>query len=139
VQAKIDKCLERTAKEQPFKQMSECIGLIADPCGDADQASTASIVACQERETRIWDAHLNGWFQDARAHLDSQAGPALQAAQRAWVTFRDAKCAMSEKIYEGGSIAAVMVGDCKLVETGRRALEMSAIDIEANDTLFAPR
>jgi uncharacterized protein YecT (DUF1311 family) len=134
--ATIDNCLKRTEDEAVLKQASECIGLIADPCADKD---TATAVACQERETRIWDDLLNKAFQDARAHLDSATGGALKDAQRAWIAFRDAKCAVSEKEYERGTMATVMVADCKLTETGRRAIEMQAIATEAEATIFAPR
>ena len=95
-------------------------------------------VACQERETRIWDER-NASLKDARAHVDAATGEALKAAQRAWIAFRDAKCAVSEKAYEGGTMATIMVADCKRTETGRRALEMQAIAVEADATIFAPR
>jgi uncharacterized protein YecT (DUF1311 family) len=134
--ATIDNCLKRTEDEAVLKQASECIGLIADPCADKD---TATAVACQERETRIWDDLLNKAFQDARAHLDSAAGGALKDAQRAWIAFRDAKCLVSEKEYGEGTMATVLVADCKLTETGRRAIEMQAIATEADATIFAPR
>ena len=132
----IDKCLKRTPDEDVLKTAAVCVGLISDPCIDKD---TATAVACQERETRIWDELLNKAFQDARAHLDSAAGGALKDAQRAWIAFRDAKCAVSEKEYEGGTMATIMVADCKRTETGRRAIEMQAIAAEANATIFAPR
>jgi uncharacterized protein YecT (DUF1311 family) len=132
----IDKCLKRTANEAVLKQASTCIGLISDPCIDKD---TATAVGCQERETRIWDDLLNKAFQDARAHLDSAAGGALKDAQHAWIAFRDAKCAVSEKEYEGGTMATIMVADCKRTETGRRAIEMQAIAADAEATIFAPR
>jgi uncharacterized protein YecT (DUF1311 family) len=134
--ATIDKCLKRVANEAVLKRAAECVGLVADPCSDSDNAT---LLACQERETRIWDEFLNSYFQDARAHLDSSAGGALKDAQRAWIAFRDAKCAVLEKEYEGGSIADTLVADCKLTETGRRAIEMQAIAIEAEETIFKPR
>lgn len=132
----IDKCLKRTAEEDVLKKAAACVGLISDPCIDKD---TATAVACQERETRIWDELLNKAFRDARAHLDSAVGGALKDAQRAWITFRGAKCAVSEKEYEGDTMATIMVADCKRTETGRRAIEMQAIAAEANATIFAPR
>ena len=134
--AEIDACLKRTADDEMFKQAAQCIGLVSDPCIDKD---TSTAVACQERETRIWDEKLNAAFKDARAHLDAATGEALKEAQRAWIAFRDAKCAVSEKEYDGGTMATIMVADCKRTETGRRALEMQAIAVEADATIFAPR
>jgi uncharacterized protein YecT (DUF1311 family) len=134
--ATIDKCLKRVADEPVLKRASECIGLIADPCADKDNATN---LACQERETRIWDDELNAAFQDARRHADSVTNDALKNAQRSWIAFRDAKCAVSEKMYEGSTMAALFASYCKLEETGRRAIEMQAIAVEATDVLFAPR
>jgi uncharacterized protein YecT (DUF1311 family) len=134
--ATIDNCLKRTEDEAVLKQASACIGLIADPCADK---GTATAVACQERETRIWDDLLNTAFQDARAHLDSAAGEALKDAQRAWIAFRDAKCRVSEKEFQGGTMSTIMVADCKRTETGRRAIEVEAIATEAEAAIFAPR
>lgn len=134
--ATIENCLKRTADDSVLKQASQCIGLISDPCIDKD---TATAVGCQERETRIWDERLNAAFKDARAHVDAATGEALKVAQRAWIQFRDAKCAVSEKEYEGGTMATIMVADCKRTEIGRRAIEMQAIAVEADATIFAPR
>ena len=36
-------------------------------------------------------------------------------------------------------MSTIMVADCKRTETGRRALEMLAIAVEADATIFAPR
>ena len=58
---------------------------------------------------------------------DIAAQAALKDAQRAWISFRDAKCGYWQKRYEGGTIASVVTGDCMRVETGRRALEMRVI------------
>ena len=127
--ATIAACLERTAGEPELKQMSDCIGLIADPCPDAPGANTFTIVACHTREQKIWDGYLNDWYGEAQSRLKDQPGAAaaLKEAQRTWIQFRDAKCDYWEKLYEGGTFASVAAGDCMRVETGRRALEMHAI------------
>jgi len=43
--AKISDCIKRAASETELKQMSACIGLIAEPCVEAPDANTASLVA----------------------------------------------------------------------------------------------
>ena len=50
------------------------------------------------------------------------AETALKDAQRALITFRDAKCGYWEKRYAGGTFASVITGDCKTRErrAGRR-------------------
>lgn len=127
--ATIAACIERSAGESELKQMSACIGLIADPCPEAPGANTFTIVACHMREQKIWDERLNDWYGAARDKLkdDPGAAAALKEAQRTWIQFRDAKCDYWEKRYEGGTFASVATGDCMRVETGRRALEMRGI------------
>lgn len=128
--ATIAACIERVAGVSELKQMAECIGAIADPCPNAPGANTFTIVACHMREQKIWDGYLDDWYGEAERRLkdDPAAAAALKAAQHAWIAFRDAKCAYWEKRYEGGTFASVATGDCMRVETGRRALEMRAID-----------
>jgi uncharacterized protein YecT (DUF1311 family) len=127
--ATIAACIERVAGVSELKQMAECIGA-ADPCPNAPGANTFTIVACHMREQKIWDGYLDDWYGEAERRLkdDPAAAAALKAAQHAWIAFRDAKCAYWEKRYEGGTFASVATGDCMRVETGRRALEMRAID-----------
>jgi uncharacterized protein YecT (DUF1311 family) len=125
----IDDCIDNAAGDSELKQMSQCIGLIADPCVDEPGANTFTIVACNMREQKIWDEKLNDWYGQARSHLKDNAGTAvaLKDAQRAWIEFRDTSCGYWEKRYEGGTFASVATGNCTRIETGRRALEMRAI------------
>jgi uncharacterized protein YecT (DUF1311 family) len=122
-------CLERVIGQPELKQMAECIGVVADPCPDAPGANTFTIVACHMREQKIWDGYLNQWYAEVEKRLadDEAAETALKDAERAWISFRDAKCGYWEKRYAGGTFASVITGDCMRVETGRRALEMRAI------------
>ena len=125
----IGDCIDKTAGDSELEQMSKCIGLIADPCVDAPDANTFTIVACNMREQTIWDDRLNDWYGQAQSQLKGDAGAAaaLKDAQRAWIQFRDAKCGYWEKRYEGGTFASVATGNCTRIETGRRALEMRSI------------
>jgi uncharacterized protein YecT (DUF1311 family) len=103
----IGDCIDKTAGDSELEQMSKCIGLVADPCPNAPNSNTFTIVAC------------------------NTAG-ALKDAQRAWIQFRDAKCGYWEKRYEGGTFASVAAGNCTRIETGRRTLEMRAIFDDLN-------
>jgi hypothetical protein len=51
----IDDCIDNAAGDSELKQMSQCIGLIADPCVDEPGANTFTIVACNMREQKIWE------------------------------------------------------------------------------------
>ena len=125
----IANCLDKSAGEDELKEMSACIGLIADPCPNAPDANTMTIVFCQTREQKIWDDYLNGWYGEALKKLtdDPDAAAALKGAQRGWIQFRDAKCDYWEKRYEGGTFASVAAGNCMRITTGQRAIEMRAI------------
>ncbi len=92
-------------------------------------ANTFTIVACHMREQKIWDGYLNQWYAGAEKRLadDAAAQTALKDAERAWISFRDAKCGYWGKRYEGGTFASVIAGDCMRDETARRALEMRAV------------
>ena len=81
-------CLDQNGADE-LKAMSACIGLIADPCPDAPGANTMTIVACQEREEKIWDGYLNDWYGEAVKRLkdNAHALAALKEAQRAWIRF----------------------------------------------------
>jgi uncharacterized protein YecT (DUF1311 family) len=122
-------CLDKNAGDDELKQMSACIGLVADPCPDAPGANTMTIVACQIREQKIWDDDLNDWYGEALKRLSAEpdAAAALKDAQRAWIAFRDSKCDYWEKRYEGGTFASVAAGNCMRATTGQRAIEMRAI------------
>ncbi len=98
-------CLERVAGQPELKQMAECIGIVADPCPEASGANTFTIVACHMREQKIWDGYLNEWYGEATKRLAGEpAAAALTDAQRAWMSFRDAKCGYWQKRYEGGHL-----------------------------------
>ena len=122
-------CLDKNAGDDELKQMSACIGLVADPCPNAPGANTMTIVACQIREQKIWDDDLNDWYGEALKRLadEANAAAALKDAQRAWIAFRDAKCDYWEKRYEGGTFASVAAGNCMRATTGQRAIEMRTI------------
>jgi hypothetical protein len=70
----IGDCIDKTAGDSELEQMSKCIGLIADPCVDAPNANTFTIVACNMREQTIWDDRLNDWYGQAQSQLKGDAG-----------------------------------------------------------------
>ena len=46
----IGDCIDKTAGDSELEQMSKCIGLVADPCPNAPNSNTFTIVACNMRE-----------------------------------------------------------------------------------------
>jgi uncharacterized protein YecT (DUF1311 family) len=61
------------------------------------------------------DADLNDVYGKLKAGYAEieQAKAALTAAQRAWVTFRDAECKQDEYAIEGGSAAQMVLFECR--------------------------
>ena len=89
-------CLELVIGQPELKQMAECIGIVADPCPNAPGANTFTIVVCHMREQKIWDGYLNEWYGEAEKRLADEpaALTALKDAERVWIAFREAKCAI---------------------------------------------
>src|SRR5262249_42123940 len=63
----IGDCIDKTAGDSELEQMSKCIGLVADPCPNAPNSNTFTIVAYNMREQKIWDERLNDWYGQAQA------------------------------------------------------------------------
>ena len=124
-------CLEGAA---PYDAAPACIGAAADACqAGPDGASTMGIVACLSSEADAWDAHLNDEYGRLRERLRGAdaAGPgaisrgdALRDAQRAWIAFRDADCALAHAIWQDGTIRGPVAASCRLEHTARRALAL---------------
>jgi uncharacterized protein YecT (DUF1311 family) len=103
-----------------------CVGqysqiCMAQPGGD----TTLGMVECSADEYRAWDAVLNAQYGEFRSSLDEGPATALQVAQRAWIELRDADCAFSASLYEGGTLAQVVHSGCLMQETAERALDIA--------------
>ena len=117
--AAIQDCIKSAAEP---RQMERCIGIVADPCADRDDAkSTADQVACGAREHAVWDDILNETFRRLRDKLDAKQKIKLRDMQRAWVDSRDRTCAFYWDYFQG-TIASPMSAFCNNRETAGRAL-----------------
>lgn len=116
-----------------------CIGTGASACFDAaeDGETTIGMMACLMAEADLWDGLLNVEYAAARTRAEVaddedrpyQEGYAVRAqqvrdAQRAWITFRDANCAMEYGAYGGGSLRMIAGADCRLRMTAARTLDL---------------
>ena len=91
--------------------------------------STPAREACAAGETRRWDERLNTAYRRvmASANWTAATKALLRDAQRAWVPYRNAKCAaQSELDYEGGTMSRIDYADCVMNETALRAVELEA-------------
>ena len=104
---------------------------------DCDNAMTqADMNRCAGLEYREADAALNAQWEETAAEMklrddseyasDGRLGyfPALLAAQRAWLAYRDAHCISYGYFARGGSMEPMLVAACKTDATRERTQEL---------------
>ena len=106
-----------------------CIGSVSSPCMEEPGGDTTiGMIACTSRELRLWDDKLNLHYGDLRAVLRlkdaTNRREALLTAQRAWIAYRDAECAQSSLLFEGGTLARVVHVGCVNQMTAERAIQL---------------
>ncbi|MCS2610576.1 lysozyme inhibitor LprI family protein [Halomonas dongshanensis] len=96
---------------------------IASDDGSCSNANTqAQMNTCAAEEYQRADGALNSAYREVMARLTDNA-PArakLRAAQRAWISFRDAECAYVSSATEGGSVQAMVRNQCLTHMTSER-------------------
>jgi uncharacterized protein YecT (DUF1311 family) len=119
---------------------TDCVGQSADICmSSALGSTTAGMNLCLEAEWQWWDARLNRTYralmEEHRKTDVEMAGTgatvpsmaqALQAMQRAWIPFRDARCDYQMAQWGGGTGGGPALVGCLMAETGRQALYLEA-------------
>jgi len=111
----------------PGEVAPRCLGAAANACQAAGHETTLGISACIQAETAAWDAHLNDQYRALRAELAAQEPDlttALRDAQRAWIAFRDAQCALDYARWQGGSIRTIVAANCMMTMTAQRTIEL---------------
>jgi len=106
-------------------------GFLQEPnCGDPQ--TQAEMNECAARDAKEADAELNFIYPKVLAHyqqMDRESGSTegakrLRAAQRAWIAFRDAECAVAGYEALGGSMESLLVSGCIAQMTQKRAAEL---------------
>ena len=134
--APMETCLGLT---EDYRNKAMCIGQAAQACIEATPGgySTAGMVGCFDAELQWWDARLNATYREVmatakamdrdKADYAPSRVEALKAMQRAWIAFRDGKCAFARSEWGGGTGAGPAGVDCLLRETATQTLylEMS--------------
>ncbi len=99
-----------------------CIGRFSAAClAHAENQTTVGMERCYLDEYRAWDVLLNRHYRDRPR---GQGADAMQQVQRAWITYRDRKCAYFQIHYSGGSMARWLGAQCMMDTTARRAIEL---------------
>ena len=116
-----------------------CIGAGSENCMQREEAgmSTHGMVQCMGAERDAWDRLLNAEYRRARdlaAGLDARdkewapdyavRAEQLRDAQRAWIPFRDANCAMEAGAWGEGTFAQVLMAECHMRMTAERAIDL---------------
>ena len=117
----IESCIQsKIAAEQDAKR---CIGAVAQPClDDPKSQSTASMVACLDREARAWDRLLNDTYERLSALLDGAQREALRDVQRSWIAYRDKACDRRETTREDAA-GAILYAAEKATELALDAIQ----------------
>lgn len=117
-----------------------CIGTGARDCMQTapDGGTTAGMMFCLLAERDVWDRLLNQEYaaagQRAQGADDAerpyhpefaQRVTQLRDAQRAWIAFRDAECAMEYGAWGAGSMRQIAGADCQLRLTAERTLDLA--------------
>ena len=90
------------------------------PC--SDQVSTVDIVACVDKDTRLWDKRLNAAYKALGSFVDPAQREPLKLAQRSWVQYRDANAAFYAA--HEGTIGRILAAQCLWTMTRDRTLEL---------------
>ncbi|WP_299350040.1 lysozyme inhibitor LprI family protein [uncultured Shimia sp.] len=118
----------------------KCVGIAADACMEQPGGySTVGKSTCFDHERRFWDDRLNAAYKQVRAEakaMDAEMAEigssaprqaeALRDMQRAWITFRDAKCNYERSLWGGGTGGGPATLACLVYETAQQALFLEA-------------
>jgi|GEM_PF-437287 len=100
----------------------------AQPSACIDKARTQlDMNMCAADEYAVADSVLNAVYRQVVAELDSAHLAFLREAQRAWIPFRDADCALEGAEFAGGSIRPMIEMMCLTRETRRRTGQLRTL------------
>ena len=101
--------------------------MAAASCGD--QMTQTAMNQCADAQYRSADRTLNTTYGKLLAKLSPAGRSALQAAQRAWLAYRDAECAFETAGTAGGSIHPFVLSQCL---EGLTAAQTALLAAQAN-------
>ena len=120
----------------------ECVGEGGRACIEANGGdySNSSVGFCMNEELLWWDARLNDLYPLVRQQsedMDKENGDVplsqaetLLAMQRAWIAFRDSKCAFEEAQWGGGTGAGPAWTICMLHATAEQVIYLETAKID---------
>jgi uncharacterized protein YecT (DUF1311 family) len=97
------------------------VGVAPSPSGAQSQTDLNQQAGAALREA---DRRLNASYAKLRAKLSPESRAKLQAAEEAWIRYRDQECAFVGSATAGGSIHSMIVAQCLTVLTDRRTRDI---------------
>lgn len=137
--ALLDACLTLRG---PTQDRSGCVGLAAAVClGDEAVVEPARATDCRQREAEQWAARLEAaltLLRESAALSDGAEGAAagsgraaaLESAHSTWLAWREAECGWRQRLAGGAGGGDLAALDCRLRETGLRALALERMRAE---------
>jgi uncharacterized protein YecT (DUF1311 family) len=95
-------------------------------CMDVADGVTLNMLNCMGSETAQQDARLNQAYKAAMQVLNEAQQSQLRDAQRLWIKFREADCALLGGL-TGGSIDRINSASCVLDMTKKRADDLARL------------
>ena len=124
----ISSCLAK--HDDAASARKDCVGVDLGACiGLEDAPKTIKTNGlghprdCAAIERQIWDEWLNRWYGQALKKIPAAAVDKLKAAQRAWIAWRDAGCAVASDLH-AWPLGEDNEQTCLMEETAGRALEL---------------
>ncbi len=111
-----------------------CTGQAAADCSGQTQRE---LDRCASTDYTAADTALNATYTSIVTRLQGHAAARekLVAAERAWVAFRDAECGFAASGVAGGSIAPMIVVNCRTDLTKQRQAQLAKyLDCQEGDT-----
>lgn len=102
---------------------------------DCDNAMTQSDMNyCSAMDYQAADDDLNQTYQELMAVLDQPDRTLLKAAQRAWVSYRDAQCTFDTAGTATGSIHPMLLASCMASLTEQQTAQLKlSLNCEEGD------
>ncbi len=104
-----------TAAETPY-----------DKCVAASGGVMPAIKACGAKQQQSNYGQLNQTYSRVLRSTAPKYQPALRAAERAWIGFRDAECAFRHASEGGGQDASLIASQCQAELTSDRVRQLNA-------------
>ena len=113
------------AGERAAADEASCIGVVSTPCQETREGrSNHGSADCMRRELAVWDERLNkSYRQWIDTCDDAKVCAARRKLARAWLAYRDARCALPW-IEMQGTMANPMTSYCLLDATAHQAIWM---------------